>query len=149
MKVEGTYTFDAPIEAVWQALNDPAVLVKITPGCERLEPVGENAYRGTLKAGVGPLQGQFSGTIALHDVQPPTSYRMTVDGDGPLGFVHADGQVRLAEQGASTLMRYTGDVQMGGRVAMLGQRVLDRSAATLLRQGLAALAREIRAATAC
>jgi len=147
VKLDGTYTFDAPREAVWQALLDPNVLAKVMPGCEKLERVGENEYKGMLKIRVGPVQGQFEGLVNLTDINAPESYRMQVDGKGAPGFMKGVGEVRLEDQGASTLMHYSGDAQVGGRIASVGQRLLDSSAKALTRQSLDGLNEQIKART--
>ncbi|MBE7474391.1 MAG: carbon monoxide dehydrogenase subunit G [Anaerolineales bacterium] len=145
MKLEGTYTFEAPREVVWEALLDPNVLASVMPGCERLEQVGDNEYKGALKIRVGPVQGAFEGLVNLSDINTPESYRMQVDGKGAPGFMKGVGEVRLEDQGASTLMRYSGEAQVGGRIASVGQRLLDSSAKALTRQSLDGLHEQIKA----
>lgn len=145
MKLEGTYTFDAPRDAVWQALLDPEVLARTMPGCEKLEQIGENEYKGALKIRVGPVQGQFEGIVNLSNINPPESYRMQVDGKGAPGFMKGVGEVRLEDQGEATLMHYTGEAQVGGRIASVGQRLLDSSAKALTRQSLDGLHEQIKA----
>lgn len=145
MKLEGTYTFDAPREVVWQALLDPEVLARTMPGCEKLEQIGDNEYKGALKIRVGPVQGQFEGLVNLSDLRAPESYRMQVDGKGAPGFMKGVGEVHLEDQGESTLMHYTGEAQVGGRIASVGQRLLDSSAKALTRQSLDGLHEQIKA----
>ncbi|MCB0195955.1 MAG: carbon monoxide dehydrogenase subunit G [Anaerolineae bacterium] len=145
MDLEGTYTFDALRDKVWEALMDPNVLVNIMPGCEKLEEVGENEYETMLKIKVGPVQGKFKGNIELLDINAPDSYRMKVDGKGPSGFMKGDGQVRLESQGDATLMHYTGTAQVGGRIASVGQRLLDSSAKAITKQSLDGLNQQIMA----
>jgi carbon monoxide dehydrogenase subunit G len=145
VKLEGTYTFEAPREVVWQALLDPNVLAKVMPGCEQLEQIGENEYKGMLKIRVGPVQGQFEGLVNLSDINAPEGYRMQVDGKGAPGFMKGVGEVHLEDQGASTLMRYSGEAQVGGRIASVGQRLLDSSAKALTRQSLDGLHDQIKA----
>ncbi|MCQ3977836.1 MAG: carbon monoxide dehydrogenase [Anaerolineae bacterium] len=145
VKLEGTYTFEAPREVVWEALLDPNVLASVMPGCERLEQVGDNEYKGALKIRVGPVQGAFEGLVNLSDINTPESYRMQVDGKGAPGFMKGVGEVRLEDQGASTLMRYSGEAQVGGRIASVGQRLLDSSAKALTRQSLDGLHEQIKA----
>ena len=147
MKLEGTYTFDAPREVVWQALLDPEILAKAMPGGEKLEQTGDNEYKARLKIKVGPVQGQFEGTVALSDIHAPHSYRMHVDGKGAPGFMKGEGEVHLEEQNGSTLMHYSGEAQIGGRIASVGQRLLDSSAKALTRQSLDALHQQIKART--
>lgn len=145
MKLQGTYTFDAPRERVWRALLDPAILARTLPGCEKLERVGENNYLGVLNVQVGPVKGQFQGTLVLTDVRPLEGYHMKLDGKGPAGFMNGEGDLRLTDAGSSTMLTYDIDSQVGGRVAAVGQRLLESSSKSVARQGLEGLAREISA----
>lgn len=139
MDVSGEYTFEAPQDLVWQALQDPGVLALVMPGGEDFKEVGENEYAGKLNVKVGPVMGKFTGNIKLSDIVEPTSYSMTVDGKGAPGFVKASGQMRLAGQGDTTNMAYEGTAQVGGRIASVGQRLLDASAKSIIRQSLEGL----------
>ncbi|HEX6864675.1 MAG TPA: carbon monoxide dehydrogenase subunit G, partial [Thermoanaerobaculia bacterium] len=145
MKIQGTHTFDAPRERVWRAILDPAVLARTLPGCEKLERVGENEYQGALNVQVGPVKGQFQGTLLLSDIQPLESYHMKLDGKGPAGFMKGEGDLRLSDAGSETTLTYDIDSQVGGRVAAVGQRLLESSAKSITRQGLEGLARELAA----
>ena len=145
MKLQGTHTFDAPRERVWRAILDPAVLARTLPGCQKLERVGENDFQGVLNVQVGPVKGQFQGTLVLTDVRPLEGYHMKLDGKGPAGFMNGEGDLRLTDAGSSTLLTYDIDSQVGGRVAAVGQRLLESSSKSIARQGLEGLAREIAA----
>jgi len=146
MKIDGTHTFDAPRHAVWEALLDPEVLASVMPGCEKLERTGENAYHGTLKIKVGPVQGLFDGKVRLADLEAPKGYTMKVDGRGATGFVRADSTVKLeATSDAQTEMVYTADAKVGGRIASVGQRLLDSSAKAIIKQSLEGLNRVVKA----
>lgn len=145
MKIQGSHTFDAPRERVWRALLDPEVLARTLPGCEKLERVGETDYRGVLNVQVGPVKGQFQGTLQLSDLVPLEGYHMKLDGKGPAGFMTGQGDLRLAGEGGSTTLTYDIDTQVGGRVASVGQRLMESSARSITRQGLEGLARELAA----
>lgn len=145
MKIQGTHTFEAPREQVWKALLDPEILARTLPGCEKLERVGENDFRGALNVSIGPVKGQFQGTLQLSDLNPPESYHMKLDGKGPSGFMNGEGDLRLSDSGSSTVLAYDLETQVGGRVAGVGQRLLESSAKSITRQGLEGLAREIAA----
>ena len=145
MKLAGQHRFEAPRELVWRALQDPAILARTLPGCERLEQVGENDFRGVLNVQVGPVKGQFQGTLVLSDLRAPESYRMKLDGSGPSGFLRGEGTVALAEAGGGTLLSYDLEAQVGGRMAGVGQRLLDSSARSIARQGLEGLGRQLAA----
>jgi hypothetical protein len=148
MKLAGEYVFDAPRDSVWRALLDPVVLASVLPGCEKLELVGENEYEGILKIKVGPVQGDFKGKVKLEDLQAPSSYTMQVDGRGGPGFVKATANVRLEDRGAQTAMSYDSDAQVGGRIASVGQRLLDSSAKAIIKQSLQGLDGVISTASA-
>jgi carbon monoxide dehydrogenase subunit G len=146
MKIQGEHTFDAPRERVWRALLDPEVLARTLPGCERLERTGENEYRGVLNVQVGPVKGQFQGALQLTDILPLEGYHMKLDGSGPSGFMNGQGELRLADAPAgTTTLRYDLDTQIGGRIAGLGQRLVESSAKSITRQGLEGLGRELAA----
>jgi len=145
VKLSGRRELPFPREAVWEALMDPEVLSRTLPGCERLERTGEGAFAGTLTVQVGPVRGTFDGTLALTDLRPPESYRMKLHGEGPSGFLTGEGEVRLEEAGAGTAVLYNLDAQVGGRIAGVGQRLLDSSAKVIARQGLDGLERQLAA----
>lgn len=145
MRLEGSYTFDAPRELVWETFLDPVVLARIMPGCESLERTGENEYVGALSIKVGPVQGNFKGQVQLLDLVEPERYNMKVNGSGPAGFVNGVGEVRLEETEAGTVMHYSGDVQVSGRIAQVGQRLMTSSARAITDQSLEALDQQIQA----
>jgi uncharacterized protein len=145
MKIQGTHTFDAPQDVVWPMLLDPEVLANVMPGCEKLEKTAENQYEGILMVRVGPVQGKFNGIILLENIQAPNSYDLTVDGKGPSGFVKGTGSLRLEEDNGQTIMHYDGDVNVGGRIASVGQRLLDTSAKAIIRQSLTGLENQVQA----
>jgi len=148
MKVSGEYVFDGPQQVVWDTLLDPEVLAGVLPGCEKLELVGENEYEGALKIKVGPVQGQFMGKVKLEDIQPPDAYTMQVDGRGAPGFVKATGTLALAAAGAQTRVNYQGDAQVGGRLASVGQRLVESSAKAIIKQSLDGLNASVQARAA-
>ena len=147
MKLEGSYTFEAPRDDVWQALMDPDVLANVMPGCKGLEQIGENKYEGILNIKVGPVQGKFQGTVTITEANEPESYRMEVDGRGAPGFMKGTGEVRLEDQGETTILHYSGDAQIGGRIASVGQRLLDSTAKSMTRQSLEGLQEQIETRT--
>ena len=136
MKVAGDYTFDGPQQLVWDTLLDPEVLASVLPGCEKLDLVGENEYEGALKIKIGPVQGQFMGKVKLEDIQAPDSYTMQVDGRGAPGFVKATGHLKLEASGDQTGVTYEGDARVGGRLASVGQRLVESSAKAIIKQSL-------------
>lgn len=139
MEVRGDYTFDAPQQLTWEALQDPEVLASIMPGGEDFKEIGQDEYTGLLNVKVGPVQGEFTGVIKLSDIVAPESYSMQVDGKGAPGFVKANGSLKLSEEGEKTHMDYHGTVQIGGRIASVGQRLLEASTKSIIRQSLEGL----------
>jgi carbon monoxide dehydrogenase subunit G len=144
MKLAGDYRFNAPVSEVWKALLDPVVLAAVMPGCEKLELV-DDAYVGDLDVKVGPVQGKFHGKVTLADVVEEQGYTMTVDGRGAPGFVKAKAAVKLTPEGAETVMEYDADAQVGGRIASVGQRLIDSSARAIIKESLEGLNANVQA----
>ncbi len=145
IRLEGTYTFDAPRDVVWETLMDPNALAKAMPGTQKLELRGENEFYGVMNIRIGPVQGRFEGTVVLTDITPLEGYHLKVTGKGPQGFLNGEGDLRLEEEDGKTVMHYTGQAQVGGRVASVGQRLIDSTARSIIRQGLDALNRQVQA----
>jgi carbon monoxide dehydrogenase subunit G len=144
MILDGEFTFRARRSSVWTLLQDPDVLVKAMPGAQRLVATGDGTYEGTIRIGVGPVTAAtWTLTVALHDRQEPASYGMKVESKGPLGFTRGSASVELLDEPAGTRMKYRADMQIGGKVAGIGQRLLDQVARMLTKQGLEALSREM------
>ena len=139
MQIAGDHLFDAPQEAVWETVLDPTALSSSLPGFERLEEVGERAYEGALNIRIGPVQGKFQGRLELSELEPPTSYLFKMNGKGASGFVDGVGRVTLTAESGKTRLAYDVDAKIGGRIAGVGQRLLDSSAKVLTRQALAGL----------
>ena len=142
MKIEGTHELRAQRERVYQALVDPEVLQRCIPGCKSLEKTGENTYAATLRAGVGSIKGVFKGNVRLEDMRPPSHYRLVIDGKGQPGFMKGSGDLDLEEQGDATVIKYTGDVQVGGTIASVGQRMIQGTAKMMASQFFTALEAE-------
>jgi len=146
MILDGEFTFRADRRSVWVLLQDPDVLVKAMPGAQRLVQTGDGTYEGHIRIGVGPVTAaSWTLTVALHDREEPASYGMKVESKGPLGFTRGSASVELLDEPAGTRMKYRADMQIGGKVAGIGQRLLDQVARMLTRQGLEALSREMEA----
>ena len=125
LDIGGEQKFDAPVERLWQALNDPAVLTRCIPGCREMIPEGEDRYRVLLDLKVASVGGSFEGAIALSDKVEPANCRITVSGSGTLGHGTGTAAFSLApEADGTTLMRYAGEGEIGGLVAGVGQRIL-------------------------
>jgi carbon monoxide dehydrogenase subunit G len=124
MEITGTYRMAAPPERVWALLMDPDVIRESIPGCQALVPIDEDRYKATLTVALAAITGTYEGTVALSDKVPPTSYRMTVEGQGRPGFVKGEATVALRADGTDTLVDVRGQVQTGGLIARLGQRLI-------------------------
>jgi carbon monoxide dehydrogenase subunit G len=124
MKIEGSSDIPAPRERVWAAFLDPELLAQALPGCERLEAIGPNEYKATMKVGVAAIKGTFEGKVKLSDLEPPNRYRMAVEGSGGPGFVRGDAGMQLSDVEGGTKVSYDADVQVGGLIASVGQRML-------------------------
>jgi carbon monoxide dehydrogenase subunit G len=124
MKLEGTYDIPAPRKKVWDAFLDPAVLKQAIPGCDALENIGTDEYKAIMKIGVGGVKGTFEGKVRISDKKEPDSYRMLVEGSGGPGFIRGEAVITLTDGDGGTRVSYTSDVQVGGLIASVGQRML-------------------------
>jgi carbon monoxide dehydrogenase subunit G len=145
VRIAGNYTFEATREEVWSAINDPEVLARTIPGCQRLDQVGEHEFDSTLKIGLQAVRGVYSGRMRIENHQAPVSYELDIDGKGSNGFLKGHGSVTLREEGAQTILDYGGEAHVGGTIASVGQRLLDGAARTLISQSLKALDAQIKA----
>lgn len=145
MKLEGTHTIKAPRARLWRLMIDPEVLRRCVPGVESLEANPDGSYKMNLKAGVGAIKGVYTGTIRLDEMREPEHYKMLVDGKGSTGFVKGAGTLDLAEQGEETLVTYVGEVNVGGTIASVGQRMIQSSAKMMAAQFFTALEAEAAA----
>ncbi len=134
MKIAGTCLLPAPPEQVWTLLNDPERLAKCLPGCERLEPDGPDRYKAAIKFALAAISGKFSGSVELSEKKPPRSLRLRLEGKGVPGFVKGDGRLELADKHGQTKVRYTGEAQVGGMIAAIGQRMIEGAARKMIQQ---------------
>ncbi len=149
MKLEGEYLFNGPREEVWKLLRDPEVLATALPGTQSLNKLSDTEYEGTMNIRIGPVSGAFSGKLLVSDEVPPESCTLTVDGKGAQGFGKGVGRVLLVDQGdGKTLLKYEGDLQVGGKLAGVGQRMIDTVSKSMVRQGLEALNKALEARVA-
>jgi uncharacterized protein len=145
MKLMGTQTFPAPRQKVWTFLTDPERLAKCMPGCEKLETVGENEFSGVINVGLAVVKGVYNGKVKLDEMQPPTHYKMLLDGKGKQGFIKGSGTIDLEEQNGQTILKYNGDIQIGGPLASVGQRMIDGAAKMMIGQFFTAMEAEVKA----
>lgn len=137
MKIEGEHIFDGPREEVWKLVRDPEVLASALPGTQSMKQISETEYEGKMNVRVGPVAGVFSGRLVVSDEVPPESYSLSVEGRGAPGFAEGIGSVLLVDQGDNTtLLKYQGELQIGGKLAGVGQRLMDSVSKSIIRQGL-------------
>src|SRR5437773_3227098 len=134
MQIESTQELHAPRERVYACLIDPEILRRCIPGCESLALIGERIYAATLKAGVGSIKGTFKGDVRLEDMRPPEHYRIVVQGKGAMGFAKGSADFDLEEKDGGTLIRYSGEMQIGGSIAGVGQRMIQGAAKMMASQ---------------
>jgi carbon monoxide dehydrogenase subunit G len=139
MELSATYRFAAPPDAVWRLLTDPDVVASCLPGCDRLEPLGNDRYRAQLTLAIAAVSGRYTATVALVDQRPPGSYRMLIDGSGKAGFVKGEASVELVGEGKSTIVTVAGQGQVGGLIARVGQRLLGSVSKMMLDRFFACL----------
>jgi carbon monoxide dehydrogenase subunit G len=132
MTMSGEVQLAAPREDVWAKLNDPAVLKACIPGCEELEATEDGGFRAVAKMKVGPVSARFKGKVMLSDLDPPNGYKISGEGEGGVaGFAKGGAVVGLAEKDGGTLLTYNVEAQIGGKLAQLGQRLINGSAKKL------------------
>jgi carbon monoxide dehydrogenase subunit G len=134
MKISGSYLLALPPDRAYQALQDPEVLARSMPGCESLEKIGDNEYRMKMKMALAAVSGSFDGKVRIADQTPPSSFRLIVDGSGKIGFMKGEGLLTFAPQEGGTEVSYEGDVQVGGTIAAVGQRLIDATAKMLIKK---------------
>jgi carbon monoxide dehydrogenase subunit G len=136
MKMSGSQVIDAPREAVWKGLNDPRVLQQCIPGCESIVASSPTQMSAKVVLKIGPVKAAFKGSVTLSDIKAPESYRISGKGEGGFaGFASGGATVKLtATSPSETLMEYDVDAQVGGKIAMLGSRLVDSTAQSLANQ---------------
>lgn len=126
MDMQGTRLLHVTREQAWQALNDPDVLKLCVPGCDKIEATGAHQYAVGVSVKIGPVSAKFAGKIALQDMLPPQSYTLQFDGQGgAAGFGKGSSQVSLAEHADGCELSYTVHASVGGKIAQMGQRLID------------------------
>ena len=140
MELTGEYTIPAPREKVWEALNDPEVLAACIPGCEELEKVSNTEFTARVKIKIGPVSAKFSGAVTLEDLDPPNGYSIVGEGKGGVaGFAKGSANVSLTTEADNTVLRYTADAQVGGKLAQIGSRLIGGTARKLADKFFSAL----------
>ena len=134
MKVEGEHLFHAPREVVYEIFNDPDALGAAVPGMQKMVKLDESHYEAAIGIRVGPVSANFSGNLTLTDEVPPESVTLIIEGKGGAGFVKGVGYVKFEDLGdETTLLRYTGEANIGGTLASVGQRMIDSVAKSMFK----------------
>ena len=144
MKMSGSHKLSAPRQDVWEKLNDPGVLRRCIPGCESLEKHGEDKLAAVVNVKIGPMNTRFNGEVELKDMNPPESYRIEGSGSGgQAGSASGGADVRLTDKGGETELSYDVDARVSGKIAQLGNRLIDASARNLAQKFFENFANEI------
>ena len=145
MTMNGEVQLAASRQAVWDKLNDPEVLKASIPGCEELEVTEDQGFRATVKVKVGPVSARFKGKVTLSDLDPPNGYKISGEGEGgDAGFAKGGANVALADKDGGTLLSYNVEAQIGGKLAQLGQRLINGSAKKLADEFFANFAKAVQ-----
>ncbi len=134
MKLAGSQLLPATPAEVWKAFNDPAILARCLPGCERLDPDGPDRFKAAVSFGLAAISGKYVGSLELAEKKPPYSLRLKIGGKGVPGFVKGEGFIELIAKGAQTELKYEGEAQVGGMIAGLGQRMIEGAARKIVAQ---------------
>jgi uncharacterized protein len=125
MDITGSYTFAAPPDRVWALLMDPTAIASCIPGCEALTPEGNDRYHAKLTVALAAITGTYEGTVVISEKVEPSSYRLTVEGQGRPGFAKGNVVVALRAESGGTVVDVNGTVQTGGPIARVGQRLIS------------------------
>jgi len=132
MDMNGEYRIAASRERVWAALNDPEVLKQAIPGCEEMTKISDTELEAAARAKIGPVSARFKGKVTLSNLNPPESYTLSGEGSGgAAGFAKGEAKVTLVEDGENTILRYEVKASIGGKLAQVGQRLVDGAAKKL------------------
>ena len=134
MKISGVSTLAVPLERAYEMMQDPETLARAMPGCESLERIGPDEYRMKMKMAMASISGAFEGKVRITDQQPPSSFKLAVEGTGKIGFMKGEGLLKLTPSGEGTEVSYEGDVQVGGTIAAVGQRLIDATAKMMIKR---------------
>ena len=143
MKIEGSLTVAGTPEKLWDLLQDPEFLKEIMPGCKELKQTEEDHFTGIIEAKVGAISSRYTTKFSIYDKNRPDSYRLKVEGNGKGGFVNADTRVVLKANEDGTVMKYDGEVNIGGTIARIGQRLIDAASKMLIGKGVKNLKEKI------
>ena len=144
MKIQGSYKVPAPRETVYRQLLDPEALRRALPGCEKLAPNADGSYDAEMKLGIASIKGSYHGRVEIVDPKPPERFRMRVNAQGKGGFMKGEGEIVLTESGAETTVSYSGETQVGGMIAAVGQRMIEAATRQIVGQFFQAFAKQFQ-----
>lgn len=145
MKIDGIHKIDAPREQIFDLLTNPLLLQKCIPGCEKMEKTGDNQYAARLSVGIGPIKGVFNAIVNLIELRRPEHYALTMEGKGQPGFVKGSGGLDFIPENGATTIHFTGDVNVGGLIASVGQRMIQSVGKMMAERFFVALENEAKA----
>jgi hypothetical protein len=125
MKLAGTYKLNVKKEIAWNALNDPEILKQCIPGCDSFDKENDNTFSASVTNQIGPMNATFSGTVKLLNIKKNESYTLSGEGQSSVGFANGSANVKLTEEDGTTLLYYEVDINVGGKIAQLGSRLID------------------------
>ena len=128
MKLSGSYQINLEKQKVWEALNDPEILKKTIPGCEKFKKNSDTEFSATATNKIGPFNASFTGNIELKDLNPPHSFKISGSGNSPVGFASGEAEVKLEDENGGTKLTYTVEANVGGKIAQVGSRLIDMTA---------------------
>jgi carbon monoxide dehydrogenase subunit G len=134
MKIAGSYELAVPREKAYALLQNPDILGQCIPGAEGLTKVGDYEYEMKLKMMLASISGSFTGKVTLAEQKPPESFKLIVEGNGKIGFLKGEGTLHLSPNETGTTIAYEGDVQVGGTMAAIGQRLIDTTSKMMIKK---------------
>lgn len=144
MKIEGSYKIPAAREIVYKQLLDPEALARALPGCEKLAPNPDGTYNAEMRVGIAAVKGTYQGRVEILDQKPPERFRMRVNVRGKGGFLQGEGEIVLSASGDETTVSYSGETQVGGMIAAVGQRMIQAASRQIVGQFFQAFAKQIQ-----
>jgi uncharacterized protein len=144
VKIEVSHLLQYPRERVWEVLLDPDVMSRVLPGIEKFESLGNDTFAVVMKLGVPAIKGTYTGTVQIIDKQPPQSYRLKGDGKGTAGWAKGEATMTLLAEGSGTKVVASGQAQIGGAIASLGQRMMDGVAKAMAKEFFESIDREMQ-----
>jgi uncharacterized protein len=134
LKINGSYVLPVPRERAYTLLQDPEILQQCMPGIDSLTRIGRDEYEMNMKLSIASMGGLFTGKVRITDQQPPANFRIIVEGTGKIGFMKGEGLMKLEPNDQTTAVNYEGDVQVGGTIAAVGQRLIDSTSKMLIKK---------------